>query len=62
MLNTNFKCNKNLKESLTPTRYPNPNKNSRLVVTNLTVAKIGWYLTELLNARSQVNYITLKVR
>ena len=33
-----------------------------LAVTNMTFAKFIWYLTELLNPRSQIRYMTLKVR
>ena len=39
MFSTIFKCNKNPKESLAPTRYTNPNKNSRLPVANVIFCK-----------------------
>ena len=60
---TIFKCNKNLKEILAPSKYLNPKKNKipLLAETNVTFAKITWYLTELSDVRSWVRCITLKV-
>ena len=65
IFSTIFKRNKNLKEILVQSKYPNP-KNSRQIalvaVTNVTFEKITWYLTERSNVQSRVRCFTLKVR
>ena len=65
IFSTIFKRNKNLKEILALSKYPNP-KNCRqnciIAVANVTFAKITWYLREISNVQSRVRCITLTVR